>query len=202
MTTELTFDEPRDVLPDEWDTLAVRVSSDGSNLALEFLGPSDNIFRKRISCQLSERRPFHQRRHLLQSHNTSTPTPPPTTTITTPPRMHKSKKFDPQVVAYQVSDIEPPETVGVPHLAIEGDWRLIEPRLLRVTDVRGYDLVKWQIVYARLESHSVFFGFDSQLAAHGVLYVEYRRVQRIDCESSHRSVSAIASTVAADWNTR
>jgi hypothetical protein len=58
MTTELTFDEPRDVLPDEWDTLTVRVCSDGSNLTLEFLCSGDNIFRKRISCQLSERRPF------------------------------------------------------------------------------------------------------------------------------------------------
>jgi hypothetical protein len=69
MTTELTFDEPRDVLPDEWDALTVRISPNGSDLALEFLCSGDSIFRKRIPCQLSELRPFHQRRHLSQSHS-------------------------------------------------------------------------------------------------------------------------------------
>lgn len=66
MTTinRLTFNEPRDVLPYERDTLTVRVSSDGADLALEFLGPSDDIFGERISCQLSESWPFHQRRYL------------------------------------------------------------------------------------------------------------------------------------------
>ena len=48
----------------------MRVSPDGSDLALEFLCSGDNIFRKRISCQLSEFRPFQQRRYLSQSHDT------------------------------------------------------------------------------------------------------------------------------------
>jgi hypothetical protein len=65
MTTGLTFDELCDVLPDEWDALTVRISTDGSNLALELFRSGDDIFRKRISCQLSERRPFHQRRYLF-----------------------------------------------------------------------------------------------------------------------------------------
>ena len=62
----LTFNEPRDVLPDEGDTLAVRVCPDGADLALELSGASDDIFGERISCQLSESWPLHQRRHLLQ----------------------------------------------------------------------------------------------------------------------------------------
>jgi len=77
----LTFDEPRDVLPDEQDTLTVRVSSDGSNLALELLGSGDNIFGERISCQLSECRPLQQCRHLLpttshRQHEQQHPPPP------------------------------------------------------------------------------------------------------------------------------
>jgi len=59
-----TFDEPRDVLPDKGDTLTVRVSTDGTDLTLEFLGSRDDIFREHISCPLSECRPFHQRRNL------------------------------------------------------------------------------------------------------------------------------------------
>jgi hypothetical protein len=68
MTTinRLAFNKPRDVLPDKWDALAVRVSSDGANLALELLGTSDDIFRERVSCQLSESWPFHQCRNLCK----------------------------------------------------------------------------------------------------------------------------------------
>lgn len=61
-----TLNEARDVLPDERDTLTVRVSSDGADLALEFFGTSDDIFGEHISCQLSESWPFHQRRNLFQ----------------------------------------------------------------------------------------------------------------------------------------
>jgi hypothetical protein len=42
----------------------MRVSPDGANLALELLGTSDDIFGERISCQVSESWPFHQRRYL------------------------------------------------------------------------------------------------------------------------------------------
>ena len=62
-----TLNEPGDVLSNERDTLTMRVSSDGADLALELLGTSDDIFGERISCQLSERWPFHQRRYLFQS---------------------------------------------------------------------------------------------------------------------------------------
>lgn len=61
-----TLNETCDVLPDERDTLTVRVSSDGADLALELFGTSDDIFGERISCQLSESWPFHQRRNLFQ----------------------------------------------------------------------------------------------------------------------------------------
>jgi len=44
----------------------MRISSDGAYLALELLGASDDIFGERISCQLSESWPFHQRRYLFQ----------------------------------------------------------------------------------------------------------------------------------------
>jgi hypothetical protein len=88
-----------------------------------------------------------------------------------------------------------------PHLAIEGDWRLIEPDLLRVPDVRRNDLVEREIVWASFESHAIFLGLDGQLAAYGVLNVEYRRIQRVDCEPSHGCVSATADAAAAERNT-
>ena len=59
-----TFDKVGYVFPDEWDTLTVRVSSNGANLSLEFLGASDDIGGEDIFCQLSKCWPFHQRRYL------------------------------------------------------------------------------------------------------------------------------------------
>lgn len=81
-----------------------------------------------------------------------------------------------------------------PYLAIEGDWRLIEPGLLRVPDVRRDDLVEGQAMGSvRLELYAVFLGFNGQLTAHGILDIEDRGIQRIDCESAHIvSVTAAA----------
>ena len=64
----LTFNELRDVLPDEGDTLAVRVSPDGADLALKLFGASDDIFGERIFCQLSKSWPLQQCRNLLQEN--------------------------------------------------------------------------------------------------------------------------------------
>ncbi len=63
-----TLNEPRNVLPYERDTLTMRISSDGADFALELLGTSNDIFGERISCQLSESWPFHQRRYLFHSN--------------------------------------------------------------------------------------------------------------------------------------
>ena len=77
------------------------------------------------------------------------------------------------------------------YLAIEGDWRLIEPGLLRIPDVRRDDLVEWQVMGdVRLELYAVFLGFDGQLTAHSILDIEDRRIQRIDCESAHIATAA------------
>lgn len=80
----------------------------------------------------------------------------------------------------------------VPYLAIEGDWRLIEPSLLRIPDVRRDDLVEGQAMGSgvRLELYAVFLGFDGQLTAHGILDIENRGIQRIDCESAHITAAA------------
>jgi hypothetical protein len=140
-----TLNEPRDVLPDERDTLTMRVSSDGADLALELFGTSDDIFGERILCQLSESWPFHQRRYLFQSN----------------PRIPESKKgfkkrgsqiIHPNIGVQETETekgccassssssakgmrIRPADSES-PYLAIEGDWRLIKPGLLRVPDVR------------------------------------------------------------------
>jgi hypothetical protein len=42
----------------------------------------------------------------------------------------------------------------------------------------------------RLELYAVFLGFDGQLTAHGILDVEDRGIQRIDCESAHITTAA------------
>src|SRR6266852_839580 len=69
---------------------------------------------------------------------------------------------------------------GIPsatYLAIEGDWRLIEPGLLRIPDIRRDDLVEGQVMGSvRLELHAVFLGFNGQLTTHGILDVENRRI--------------------------
>ena len=70
---------------------------------------------------------------------------------------------------------------------------MIKPSLLRVPDVRGDDLVERQVMGGvRLELHPVFLGFDGQLTAHGILDVENRGIQRIDCERHVVSVTTAA----------
>ena len=63
----LTFDKARDVLPDVRNTFTMRVSPNGANLSLEFLGSGDDIFGEGVFCQLSKFWPFHQRRYLYDS---------------------------------------------------------------------------------------------------------------------------------------
>lgn len=65
----------------------------------------------------------------------------------------------------------------VPYLAIEGDWRLIEPGLLRIPDVRRDDLVEGQAMGSvRLELYAVFLGFNGQLTTDSILDVEDRGI--------------------------
>ena len=172
----LTFNEPRDVLPDEGDPLAVRVSPDGAGLALELSGASDDIFGERISCQLSESWPLHQRRHLLQRN---------------------AYRSESGILGAQKGQrIEQAPNNAPPYLAVERDRRLIKPGLLRVPDVRGDDLVERQVLSSvRLELHPVFLGFDGQLTAHGILDVKDRRIQRIDCEPH----IVFGTAAAAEW---
>ena len=91
-----------------------------------------------------------------------------------------------------------PKRCAPPYLAVECDRRLIKPGLLRVPDVRGDDLVERQVMGGvRLELHPVFLGFDGQLTAHGILDVENRGIQRIDCE---RHVVSAAAERAEEKN--
>jgi hypothetical protein len=148
----------------------MRISSNGAYLALELFGTGDDIFGERIPCQLSEGWPFHQRRYLFHSNPIqSTRIPERTKKVLSIGRDRDRERGS----AYH----HHASRAKVPYLAIEGDWRLIEPGLLRIPDVRRDDLVERQAMGSvRLELYAVFLGFNGQLTTDGILDVEDRGI--------------------------
>jgi len=55
-----TFNKARDVFSDDWDTLRVRICTDGPDFGVQLLGACDHIWREQVLAALDERRVLEQ----------------------------------------------------------------------------------------------------------------------------------------------